>query len=65
MINVCLIGVSGFGAVHYADVIRQASAGRMKVLGVCVINQDEEAEKCQTLRDLGAQIYQDYEVMLK
>ena len=64
MIKTCLIGVSGFGDVHYRDVLRRCAAGKMQILGVCVINQDEEQEKCAALKKLGATIHSDYQDML-
>jgi hypothetical protein len=30
LIRTCLIGVSGFGAVHYNDLLREVGAGRMQ-----------------------------------
>ena len=45
MINVAVIGVSGFGAVHYNDFVREHAAGRVNVVAATVINQSEEAEK--------------------
>ncbi len=64
VVNACLIGVSGFGAVHYADVLRECKNGYMNILGVCVINQEEESEKCEALRALGATLHTDYQEML-
>lgn len=64
MLRCCLIGVSGFGDIHYKDVLRECEQGQMQILGVCVINQDEETEKCERLRQLGATIHDDYQEML-
>lgn len=64
MINCCIIGVSGFGQVHYNDLIREVERGRAEAVAAAIINQDEEAEKCETLRQLGCTIYDDYKAML-
>jgi hypothetical protein len=39
----CLIGISGFGAVHYNDLLREVGVGRMQAVAATVINQGEEA----------------------
>jgi predicted dehydrogenase len=64
MIKTCIIGVSGFGDTHYRDLLREAEAGRMEPVAAAIINQDEEAAKCEKLRSLGAEIFDDYEAML-
>ncbi len=64
MMNVAIIGVSGFGAVHYKDFEREHAAGRIKILGATVINQAEEAEKCDFLRSVGCELFTDYRAML-
>jgi len=64
MADVCIIGISGFGNVHYNDLLRQQKAGGVRLLGATVINPEEEVEKCAVLRSLGCQIYTDYREML-
>ncbi len=64
MINVALIGVSGFGGVHYRDLMRYHQEGKVKFIGVTIINQDEECEKCAELRGIGCRIFDDYKLML-
>jgi predicted dehydrogenase len=61
----CLIGISGFGAVHYNDLLREVGAGRMQVVAATVINQGEEAGKCAHLRELGCRLFTDYREMLQ
>jgi predicted dehydrogenase len=63
-IRTCLIGVSGFGDVHYNDLLREVGAGRMDAVAATVINQDEEAAKCARLRELGCRLFTDYREML-
>jgi len=65
MRNVAIIGVSGFGATHYNDLMAQADAGRMRPVAATVINQDEEEEKCTRLRELGCALFEDYVEMLR
>ncbi len=62
-VKVGLIGVSGFGNVHYNDLMREVDAGTMQPLAATIINQDEEREKCETLVALGAELFTDYEAM--
>jgi len=61
---VCLIGVSGYGAVHYHDLLRLHQSGEVILAAATVINPDEESEKCGVLRSIGCRIYQDYRDML-
>ena len=65
MINVAVIGISGFGAVHYKDFVREHEAGRVKVVAATVINQAEEAEKCAFLKSIGCRLFTDYRTMLQ
>lgn len=63
-LGVGLVGLSGFAKVHY-QMIRQASElGLVRLLGATVINQDVEAEKCQSIRASGGRIFDDYRAML-
>ncbi|MFH0938686.1 MAG: Gfo/Idh/MocA family oxidoreductase [Planctomycetota bacterium] len=65
MIKVCIIGVSGFGNVHYETLLSEHAAGNVDIAGATIINQDEETEKCDHLRELGCRIFSDYNEMLK
>lgn len=65
MINVAVIGVSGFGAVHYADFVREHAAGRVNVVAATVINQADEPEKCAFLQSIGCRLFTDYRAMLE
>jgi len=64
MLKTCIIGVSGYGRVHYDLLIKAHREAKVAIIGAAIINQDEEAEKCAKLRELGCKIYDDYEVML-
>jgi predicted dehydrogenase len=65
VLNTALIGVSGFGRVHYDDLLRQMERGHLRLIGVTVINQAEEAKVCKHLQTLGCALYDDYERMLR
>ncbi|PCJ63266.1 MAG: hypothetical protein COA79_00225 [Planctomycetota bacterium] len=65
MLKVGIIGVSGFGNVHYLDILHHVELGKMKVIAATIINQDEEAEKCEKLISLGCQLFTDYLTMLE
>ena len=64
MINVAVIGISGFGNVHYNDLVREYKAGRAGIVAATVINQDEEADKCAFLKSIGCKLFTDYRPML-
>lgn len=65
MLRVGLIGVSGYGAVHYRDLMRWHRKGRLRFTAATVINPGEEAEKCAELRENGVTVYHDYHEMLR
>lgn len=65
MINAAIIGVSGFGQIHYDDLIRSQKLGKVRIVGATVINRNEEREKCETLIKLGCRIYTDYLEMFR
>lgn len=58
-----IIGISGFAHQHYLDILREVEAGRARIVAATVINQAEEAEKCATLRRLGAKLFDDFHEM--
>ena len=59
-----VIGISGYGNVHYNDLMRCYQSGLMEFVGATVINRDAEQEKCSVLESMGCKIYDDYKVML-
>jgi len=64
MIRTCIIGVSGFAAAHYNDLLGEVKSGRMQASGATVINPSDESEKCAKLRELDCMIFDDYRAML-
>ena len=65
MINVAVIGISGFGNVHYNDLVREHNAGRARIVAAAVINPAEEADKCAFLASIGCKLFPDYRAMLE
>jgi predicted dehydrogenase len=64
MIRAAIIGVSGFGATHYQDLINEVELGTMQPVAATIINQQEEEAKCAHLRELGCELFEDYRAML-
>ncbi len=65
MVKACIIGISGYGGVHYNLLTGAQSEGQVALVGATVINQAEEQEKCAYLRSIGCQLFADYTVMLE
>lgn len=63
--KVAIVGVSGFGSIHYADIMRAYHAGRVEIVCATVINQEEEAEKCATLRRCGCTLFKNTDEMFR
>ena len=63
--RVAIIGVSGFGRVHYEDILRAYKAGRVEIVCATVINQEDESDKCDTLRQCGCTIFDDAREMFR
>ncbi|MCC5842756.1 MAG: Gfo/Idh/MocA family oxidoreductase [Verrucomicrobia bacterium] len=57
--NIGIIGVSGFGARHYDDLLREVEQGNATAAAACIINPEEVLEKVARLRSLGCRIYDD------
>lgn len=64
MINAAIIGVSGFGDIHYKDLIKYYEKGILRIAGATIINQAEEREKCNVLQSIGCRIFSDSNEML-
>lgn len=61
-----VIGISGYGSAHYADLTRiQTEEETIQLTAAAVINQEQEQEKCAYLRSIGCELYDDYKVMLR
>ena len=63
--RVAIIGVSGFGNIHYGDILRAWKAGRVDIVCATVVNAEEEAEKCEVLRSAGCEIHRDADSMFR
>ncbi|HEY4202745.1 MAG TPA: Gfo/Idh/MocA family oxidoreductase [Devosiaceae bacterium] len=64
MLKAAVIGASGFGGVHCADLLRQHEQGRLAISGAVVRHPAKAAEMCDKLRAAGATIYPDHQRML-
>ncbi len=64
MIRSCIIGVSGYGRVHYDLLLAAQAAGKVGIAGATIINPTEETDKCTRLNELGCRVFDDYRVML-
>lgn len=64
MFKAGIIGVSGFGNVHYQDLLDYAGRGKLEIAAATVINQIEEKEKCEKLRNMGCAVFADFREML-
>lgn len=64
MINTAIIGVSGFGRTHYADLIRHRERGNVRIVGATIINPEEEREACATLKTIGCALFANCRKML-
>ena len=64
MTRACIIGISGYGEVHYHDLLRAVEAGTMEAIGATVIDRDQQEEKCRRLESLGCRIFTDHREML-
>jgi len=65
MINAGIIGVTGFGAVHYNDLCREYKNGNVKICAAVIINPEAVPEKIEFLKSVGCEIFSDYELMLQ
>jgi predicted dehydrogenase len=64
MVKASLIGISGFGDVHYRQCIQEVERGRLSLSSAVVINQQEEPLKCEKLKSLGCRIFDNIQTML-
>lgn len=62
-----LIGVTGFGEIHYRDLMRERAQNRVNLIAAAVINEQtspDAAERCRHLRAIGCEVFSDYREML-
>lgn len=64
MLNIALTGVSGYADTHYQELMRRCRSGEINIIGVAVINQKEEEEKCRTLKSCGCEVFNGFNEML-
>lgn len=63
--EVCLIGVSGYAGVHYADLVNLHQEGRIRLTAATIINEAHEIDKSRRLRELDCRVFADYRDMLE
>lgn len=63
--KVAIVGVSGFGDVHYNDIMRAWKAGLVDIVCATVINAEEEVAKCDALRAAGCEIFKNTDAMFQ
>ncbi len=54
-----IVGVTGYGLCHFRNLVREARAGRTKILGAAVINPEEAADQVRILEGLGCRIFRE------
>lgn len=64
VIRICIIGVSGYGRIHYDLARHCVEKGKARFVGATIINPSEEAEKCAYLTEMGCPLFTDYRQML-
>ena len=64
-LNAAIVGVSGYGRVHYNLMRDEVLAGRLKPVGATIINRADEAEIVDELSGMGCRIFDDYQAMLR
>ncbi len=55
--RVALIGVTGYGSVHYTHVVQLAERGLLELSAVVIINPEEAADKVARLQAMGTRIF--------
>ena len=65
MIRAALVGVSGYGRWHLLMAMEQMLLGRLKLIGVTVINAKEQAALCRRLERQGVKIFATFEQMME
>lgn len=65
MIRVAIIGVTGYGRIHFEGLRELWQEGRVKVVAAVIINREEAAEACEELEQVGATLYSDYQEMFR
>lgn len=64
MIRAALVGVSGYGRWHLLMAMEQMLLGRLKLIGVTVVNAQEQAALCRRLERQGAKIFATFDQMM-
>lgn len=63
-LKAAIVGVSGYGRIHYSFMRELALAGKVDLVGATIINPGEEAGIVTELTGMGCRIFGDYQTML-
>jgi len=63
MKNTAIIGISGYGTVHYELLLNQFALGRLRPCAAVVINPDQVPQRVAALRAYGCRVYPSVEAM--
>jgi len=61
--EIALIGVSGFGEVHYTNFLQCHREDRLRIVAVTVINHEQQEEKCRVLESIGCRVFSNTDEM--
>lgn len=64
MIKAAVVGVTGFGATHYNDLLREYEAGRVQPVAAVIINPDDAQDKIARLQEIGCDILPDFDSLI-
>ncbi|MBK1857599.1 Gfo/Idh/MocA family protein [Cerasicoccus arenae] len=64
ILQVAIIGISGFGRVHHAMIESGIQRNEFKLAAAAIINQSEEPEKCAKMLAEGVEVFEDFQEML-
>ncbi len=63
MIDVCLVGVKGYGRTYFKLLMDAAERGEVRLVAAAIRNQTRDKEECDGLRAIGCRLYTDYREM--
>lgn len=65
MIQAAIIGVTGYGQIHFEALQALREQGRVNIVAATIINEEEAREATDYLKQAGTRIYRDYQAMLQ
>ena len=64
MIKAAVVGVTGFGATHFNDLMREHEAGRVQPVAAVIINPEDAGDKVERLKAVGCDILPDFDTLI-